>query len=264
MVASDISHPSRPRRLRAIQGPCLLAVACGLVQAWVPGLPGWAAVEKPLSGVLRRSVVLGPLGLLLPQGSAWAVTNSPKEQIALASRILHRLADGWKDIEKLGTTAGADAALQALAGSSPTPVTVEVPTGFSPGISTKDRSVVAVTKAGSGFELGDFVVSVNGQEVQGQSSMMKMVEAAASQGKPSVFIINRLLETPFVTLERAANDIYRSAPSELPLPEPETLTEQYRDLQSLTQLATKDIIDLPTVKSKLDAFTVSVDVFLAA
>eukprot|EP00435_Cladocopium_sp_Y103_P074135 s206_g47.t1 len=218
------------------------------------------------------------VGVLLAPSPAGAASNKEKETIKTAAKQMHGLQDRWTQIASKGPD-GAKEILEAFSGVSYSTFVIKVPAGQSVGVDIEDRTITSVSSRKLGWSTGDTIQEINGIEAKDEEMVVNSVKAAKNQGQDLVFKVQRLSESPWVSLDRALTDVYADIDAEVVLPEPDQVSDMFRDLKNNVNLAKDsqrvtyetvvqrrkdDIIDMGTVKEKLDAFTKALDQFASS
>lgn len=210
------------------------------------------------------ALLMAALSFAVRAPRARAATTGPNhDQVVRAANVLHSLQTRWPSIEAQGA-AGAAQVLEELTGTLNSVISISVPPGGSVGVEIEDRTVVGINRPELGWQIGDFVMAVNGVEVSNQEKLVAATQEARSKGGTVVYSVRRLQESPFVTIVSALEKIYRDADSETPLSEPEDVARAFRDLKNKAALAQDGIIELPRLREKLDELTKLVESFAAA
>eukprot|EP00913_Durusdinium_trenchii_P025047 g23511.t1 len=95
-----------------------------------------------------------------------------------------------------------------------------------------DRTITSVNTRKLGWSVGDTIQEINGQEAKDEETVVNYVKTAKQEGKELVFKVQRLSESPWVSLERALTNAYADVDAEVVLPEPDQVSDMFRDLKN--------------------------------
>lgn len=207
----------------------------------------------------RRALV----GFLLTPSPASAATSKEKDTIKNAAAQMKALQDRWPQLASKGPD-GAKEILEAFSGVSYSSFIIKVPAGQSVGVDIEDRTITSVSSRKLGWATGDTIQEVNGEEAKDEEMVVAAVKAAKTQGQDLIFKVQRLSESPWVSLDRALTDVYADIDADVVLPEPDQVSDMFRDLKNNVNLAKDDIIEMATIKDKLDTFTKALDLFASS
>merc|ERR1719497_74334 len=101
-----------------------------------------------------------------------------------------------------------------------------------------------------GWRSGDKVVAINGEDVAKEEEAVKAVKEARDANKPIKVSIQRLLQGPFVLLERDLREVYQD--TDTYVPESEDVMKKVGSLRSKASLLADGVGKSEDVLKKLD------------
>ncbi|CAE8621090.1 unnamed protein product [Polarella glacialis] len=224
-------------------------------------------LSEPKSRRPALTAALAAFGFSSVVGGSQAAHATLKGQdhdvVVRAADSLHALQERWKSLVAKGSD-GAEEVIQEFSGSTTVQGKIVVPKGFSVGVDIEDRSVTGVSERKLGWLVGDVIQSVNGIEIKEESQLISEVKAAKKKDTDIVFVVERRRESPWVYLNRSLEKIYGNAESETELPEPDQVSDMFRDLKAAARLAKDEIVDMAYLKDKVDTFTKAMEAFTVA
>ncbi|CAK9117114.1 unnamed protein product [Durusdinium trenchii] len=182
----------------------------------------------------------------------WPAQAKPEDKATIkkAAETMHQLQDRWTQLASKGAE-GAKEILEAFSGVSYSSFTIKVPPGQSVGVDIEDRTITSVNTRKLGWSVGDTIQEINGQEAKDEETVVNYVKTAKQEGKELVFKVQRLSESPWVSLERALTNAYADVDAEVVLPEPDQVSDMFRDLKNNVNLAKDEIIEMAVVKVRM-------------
>eukprot|EP00439_Symbiodinium_sp_Y106_P005573 s1623_g1.t1 len=167
------------------------------------------SLRKYVQSILDNGHVSRPaLGIYLePDGFAERLGAHgvvEHDNIVVAAAQVKKLQEKWPDLAAQGPE-GAKAALEFFSNVMYSTLTIKVPAGSSD-----------------------------------EEQVVNDVKKAKQEGKEMVFTVQRLSESPWVTLDRSLTEVYATVDSETPLPEPDQVSDMLRDLKNNLNLARDD------------------------
>mmetsp|Transcript_52788 Transcript_52788/g.98867 ORF Transcript_52788/g.98867 Transcript_52788/m.98867 type:complete len:253 (+) Transcript_52788:61-819(+) len=221
-----------------------------------------AAAGEPTSELSRRSLAALTLSFL-PTAPAGAVTGKEHDNIVVAAGEIKKVQEKWPTLADKGPD-GAKEVLEFFSNVAYSTLKITVPAGQSVGVDIEDRTITSVNSRRLGWAPGDTIKEINGVEAKDEEQVVNDVKQAKSEGKELVFTVQRLSESPWVTIDRSLSEVYANVDSETPLLEPDQVSDMLRDLKNNLNLAKDDVIPLAAIKDKLDAVGKALDAFAEA
>ncbi|CAE7572535.1 ileS [Symbiodinium natans] len=198
---------------------------------------------------------------LLPGAPARAVASGKEhDNIVIAATQVRKLQDKWSTLVAQGPE-GAKEALQFFSNVMYSTLTITVPPGQNVGVDIEDRTITNVNSRKLGWNAGDTIKEINGQEAKDEEQVVNDVKKAKQEGKELVFTVQRLSESPWVTIDRSLTEVYANVDSETPLMEPDQVGDMITDLKNKLNLAKDDVIPLASVKDKVDTIGQALEAF---
>lgn len=267
-VATGSTTHDQHKAMEAQTGAAASSSA-SLVQRRLLVLEGHAGIptSSAVSSVKRRWMALAAAVLCSPSSVDALIQPTAKDRESLKSavEVLKELQARWPEFQKLGPEKTGDEMMQAFTGSFYKKFGMIIPGGRSLGIDIEDRTVSNINDEGMGWTLGDVIESVNGEEPKDEEGLVSLVAKKKKEGKELTFVAKRLMESPFVRLNRAFTNLYVLVDAEIEIPEPDTMSDEFQSLKNFVGLY-KDGFgdDLSALKAKLDAFVKNSDLYLAS
>mmetsp|Transcript_6029 Transcript_6029/g.13297 ORF Transcript_6029/g.13297 Transcript_6029/m.13297 type:complete len:322 (+) Transcript_6029:53-1018(+) len=212
--------------------------------------------------MLAQAALFSVAGVQAPH-AALADETLALQQLKIAAEAMRKLQKDLPDLTQQGAD-GAEQVIARISGTLNAEVTVTVPAGTSAGVDIEGMVVTGVSRPDLGWKSGDFVKSINGQEVFGQEDIVKTVSKFRNAGESLRFVATRKAASPFVTLKGALEEVGNSVPSSIQLPEPQDVADKVQTIKVFASFVQDGQGKLDLVRPSVDALADELELYVAA